>query len=236
MTLSGAELTELANLPIDAAIAAGEMIAGSRPKQIVHKSSGGSLALQVVTEVDRRSDAIVLETLNPAFNRWELGLLTEEQPDDGGGFRADYFLCIDPIDDTLPFFDGTPRYTVPIALVRRDCTPTIGVVYHPIGETMIHAIAGAGAFRNGRSLTVSQKPDQPSCSEPVLSLFADRSFVSSEHHDQMISALEEIARDMGLAGLSVDASAGAVMNACKLLANSPACYVKLPKQNGGKLV
>ena len=74
------------------------------------------------------------------------------------------------------------------------------------------------------------------CSASVHSNEALRDFgrnVPPEQHDQMISALEEIAREMGLAGLNVDASAGAVMNACRVLAHSPACYVKLPKQNGG---
>ena len=227
MKLSGTELTELANLAIDAATAAGEMIARSRPKQIEHKSSGGSLASQVVTEVDRRSEAIILETLTPALKRFELGLLTEEQPDDGGRFSADYFWCIDPIDGTLPFIEGTPGYAVSIALVRRDGTPTIGVVYDPAEETVIHAIAGAGGFRNGRPW------DQQLSSGTVLSLFTDKSFLSSEGRDEITTGLEEIVRDMGLTGLHVDASAGAVMNACKVLANPLACYVKLPKQNGG---
>ena len=230
MKLSGTELNKLANLAIDAATAAGEMIARSRPKEIEHKSSGGSLASQVVTEVDRRSEAIILETLNPTLKCFELGLLTEEQPDDGGRFSADYFWCIDPIDGTLPFIEGTPGYAVSIALVRCDGTPTIGVVYDPVGETVIHAIAGAGVFRNG------QPWDQQSSggtSGTVLSLFTDRSFLSSDGRDEITTALEEIARDMGLTGLHVDASAGAVMNACKVLANPHACYVKLPKQNGG---
>ena len=227
MKLSGIQLTELADLAIDAATAAGEMIARSRPKEVEHKSSCGSLASQVVTEVDRRSESIILERLNPTLLRFGFGLLTEEQPDDGGRFSTDYFWCIDPIDGTLPFIEGTPGYAVSIALVRRDGTPTIGVAYDPVGETVVHAIAGAGAFRN-------REPwDQPSSSETELSLFTDRSFLSSERHDQMISALEKIAQEMGAAGLRVDASGGAVMNACKVLANPLACYVKFPKQNGG---
>lgn len=227
MKLSSTELTELASLAIDAATAAGEMIAASRPKQIQHKSSGGSLASQVVTEVDRRSEAIILETLNPTLKRFELGLLTEEQPDDGGRCSADYFWCVDPIDGTLPFIEGTPGYAVSIALVGRDGTPAVGVVYDPIGKTLVHAIAGSGVFRNGRPW----EPPSPSGTE--LSLFTDRSFLSSESRDQITTALEQIARDMGLTGLHVDATAGAVMNACKVLANPLACYVKLPKQNGG---
>ncbi|MEP3477843.1 MAG: 3'(2'),5'-bisphosphate nucleotidase CysQ [Fuerstiella sp.] len=233
MKLSRTELIELADLAIDAATAAGEMIVGSRPKQIEHKSNGGSLASQVVTEVDRRSEAIILNTLNPTFKRFDFGLLTEEQADDGGRLKTDYFWCIDPIDGTLPFIEGTPGYAVSIALVHRDGTPTIGVVYDPVGKTMIHAMAGAGAFQNGRSMSVPQQPIQQPCSGAELSLFTDRSFLSNGQRDQMISVLEKIAQDMGLAGVNVDASAGAVMNACKVLANPPACYVKLPKQTGG---
>jgi fructose-1,6-bisphosphatase/inositol monophosphatase family enzyme len=233
MKLSGTELNELANLAIDAATAAGEMIARSRPKQVEHKSTGGSLASQVVTEVDRRSEAIILEALNPTLERFELGLLTEEQPDDGGRFSADYFWCIDPIDGTLPFIEGTPGYAVSIALVRRDGTPTIGVVYDPVGKRTVHAIAGSGVFQNGRSMTASQEPDQQSACASVLSLFTDRSFLTSDGRNQITTGLEQIARDMGLTGLNIDASAGAVMNACKVLANPPACYVKLPKQTGG---
>ena len=227
MKLSGADLTELANLAIEASTAAGEMIARSRPQEIEYKSSGGSLASQLVTEVDRHSEAIILEMLKPTLERFELALLTEERPDDGGRFTADYFWCIDPIDGTLPFVEGTPGYAVSIALVRKDGAPMIGVVYDPVGKTVIHAIAGKGAFRNSRPW------DQMSSRGAALSLFTDKSFLSSASRDQITTALKEIARDMGLTGLHIDASAGAVMNACKVLTNPPACYVKLPKQNGG---
>ena len=227
MKLAVTELTLLADLAIDAATSTGKVITRSRPKEIEHKSSGGSLAAQVVTEVDRRSEALILETLNPTFERFELGLLTEELPDDGGRFDADYFWCIDPIDGTLPFIEGTPGYAVSIALVRRDGTPTIGVVYDPVEETVVHAIAGVGVFRNGRPW------DQFPSNGTVLSLFTDKSFLSSEEREQITAGLEKVARDLGLTGLHVDASSGAVMNACKVLANPLACYVKLPKQNGG---
>jgi fructose-1,6-bisphosphatase/inositol monophosphatase family enzyme len=227
MTFSGVQLSELADLAIDAATAAGQMIARSRPKEIQHKSSSGSLASQVVTEVDRRSEAMIVEMLEPTFKRFGLGLLTEEQPDDGGRFRADHFWCIDPIDGTLPFIKGTPGYAVSIALVRRDGVPTIGVVYDPVEKSVVHAIAGAGVFRNGEPWK------QPSPCRTELSLFTDISFLSSKSRGQITTALETIAQDMGLTGLRVDASAGAVMNACKVLANPLACYVKLPKQDGG---
>lgn len=227
MNLSLTELTELADLAIDAATTAGEMIVRSRPHEIEHKSSVGSVASQVVTEVDRRSEALILATLTPTLKRFELGLLTEERADDGGRFNADYFWCVDPLDGTLPFLEGAAGYAVSIALIRRDGTPTIGVVYDPVGETLVQAITGAGVFRNGRPW------GRQSSSGTTLSLFTDRSFHSSEGRDRITTALEVIAREMGLSGLQVDTSSGAVMNACKVLANPPACYVKLPKQIGG---
>ena len=226
MKLSDDELAKLADLAIDAATLAGEMIARSRPREIKHKSDRGSMASQVVTEVDRRSEALILERLKPTFERFELGLLTEEQPDDGGRFDADYFWCIDPIDGTLPFIEGTPGYAVSIGLVCRDGTPAIGVVYDPVGETVYHAIASAGAFRDGH-------PWIPPSNSESLSLFTDRSFLCSEGREQITRMLEEVARDIGLTGLRIDANAGAVMNACKVLTNPFACYLKLPKADGG---
>ena len=226
MKLSKIELAKLAELAIEAATTAGEMIARSRPQKIEHKSKHGSLASQVVTEVDRRSESMIVETLKPTFERFELGLLTEEQSDDGGRFEADHFWCVDPIDGTLPFIEGTPGYAVSIGLVCRDGTPAIGVIYDPVEKTVYHAIASAGAFRNGH-------PWIPPSNRETLTLFTDRSFLSSEGREQVTRALEKVARDLGLAGLRIDTSAGAVMNACKVLTNPMACYLKLPKADGG---
>ncbi|MEC7498022.1 MAG: inositol monophosphatase family protein [Planctomycetota bacterium] len=226
MKLSRIELARLAELAIEAATAAGEMIGRSRPQKIEHKSDHGSLASQVVTDVDRRSESMIIETLKPTFERFELGLLTEEQSDDGGRFDADHFWCVDPIDGTLPFIEGTPGYAVSIGLVRRDGTPAIGVIYDPVEKTMYHAIDSAGAFRDGH-------PWIPPSTSETLTLFTDRSFLSSERRQQVTRVLEEVAGDLALTGLRVDTSAGAVMNACKTLTNPMACYLKLPKQDGG---
>ena len=226
MKLSKLELVELADLAIEAATIAGQMIARSRPEEIEHKSDHGSLASQVVTEVDRRSEALILDKLKPTIDRFRLGLLTEEQPDDGGRFDADYFWCIDPIDGTLPFIEGIPGYAVSIGLVRRDGIPVIGVVYDPVVETVYHAITGGGGFRDGH-------PWVPPSSSESLSLFTDRSFLSSRERDRITRGLEEVARQMGLTGVRVEASAGAVMNACRVLTTPFACYLKLPKDDGG---
>ena len=228
MKLSPSDLRQLADLAVGAASEAGQTIARSRPREIQHKTGGESLASQVVTEIDRRSEGIILDILAPTLERFELGLLTEEQDDDGGRLAADYFWCIDPLDGTLPFIEGLPGYAVSIALVSRDGTPWIGAVYDPVEATVLHAIGGVGAFRDRRPW-----PTEPQPRGDVLSVFADRSFLARDDHDVVVDALGQAARDTGLTGLQLHTTAGAVMNACGVLARPPACYFKFPVLTGG---
>lgn len=227
MKLSTADIQLLADLAVVAASEAGQMIARSRPLSVEHKVGGASLASQVVTEIDRRSEAIIVEHLTSSLERFELALLTEERHDDGGRLTADYFWCIDPLDGTLPFIEGVPGYAVSIALVGRDGTPWIGVVYDPVEATMRHAIRGAGAFRSGEPWPRS------SSMKPVLSVFADRSFIAGPEHGAVVDGLDVIARQAGLDGIEMHVGGGAVMNACHVLASPPACYVKPVKPAGG---
>jgi len=227
--LTTADLGTLTELAISAATEAGLMIARSRPQEVQHKAGGASLASQVVTEIDRRSEDIILDTLAPTLERFELGLLTEERADDGGRLVADHFWCIDPLDGTLPFIEGSPGYAVSIALVGRDGTPWIGVVYNPVDATVLHAIRGGGAFREGQPWP----PESSPATGEVLSVFADRSFLGRDDHDELVAALDRVAQDIGMAAAQVDATRGGVMNACSVLGHPPACYVKPPGPSGG---
>ena len=110
-----------------AARVAAEHIKRNRPKNVEHKQNGGDyLASQVVTEVDRQAEALILEAMQPALEGF--GLLTEEQPDDGSRLTAPAFWCIDPLDGTLAYIHGKRGPAVSIALVRQDGVPLIGVI------------------------------------------------------------------------------------------------------------
>jgi fructose-1,6-bisphosphatase/inositol monophosphatase family enzyme len=226
--LSTPELAELAQLAIAAARTAGEMIAESRPHEIEQKSSGTSLASQVVTEIDRRSEDIILGHLRPSIERFDLGLLTEERTDDGGRLHKDFFWCIDPLDGTLPFIQGEPGYAVSIALVAQDGTPWIGVVYDPVSATLLHVVKDAGAFQDSQPW-----PSQAQNSQERLTVFADRSFRERDDYAAITRGLQQIADDLGLSGVDMRPTRGAVMNACGVLGNAPACYFKEPKPAGG---
>lgn len=228
MKLSASDLGALADVAISAASAAGQMISRSRPVDVQHKTGAGSLAARVVTEIDRRSEDLILDILDPTLERFDLALLTEERVDDRGRLTADAFWCIDPLDGTLPFIEGVPGYAVSIGLVGRDGTPLIGVVHDPVEATVVHAITGTGAFRDGAAWA-----PEPARDGTVLDVFADRSFLARDDHDAVADALARVADDMGLTGIEVHATSGAVMNALGVLTHRPACYFKSPKPSGG---
>ncbi|MEM9057630.1 MAG: inositol monophosphatase family protein [Pseudomonadota bacterium] len=218
MTLTDDALATLAQLAADAALAAGRYVAATRPSRVERKDGGGSLAAQVVTEVDRASQQILLDTLAPSLERYDLAMLSEERPDDGGRLEKDHFWCIDPIDGTLCFVDDRPGYAVSVALVSRAGAPLIGVVHDPVNDVLYRALRGHGAWRNG----VAWHPDL-SARDHAPTVFTD----SSELARPTFAA---VAADVGA---KPGAQGGAVMNAVRCLEAPPACYFKQTKATPG---
>jgi fructose-1,6-bisphosphatase/inositol monophosphatase family enzyme len=175
------------------------------------------------------SQSVILKHLLPTCTAYDLALLSEEQPDDGGRLDQQAFWCIDPLDGTLPFTESIPGYAVSIALVARDGTPLIGVVYDPTTGTQYQAVAGQGALRNGVSWQLGACPVSA-----ALHLIADRSLPKQPQFDAALEQLRGVATDLGNDALETDLTGGAVMNALWVLERAPACYFKFPKpQNGG---
>lgn len=79
--------------------------------------------------------------------------LSEESIDDELRLGAESVIIVDPIDGTRGFSRGDRYWCVAIALVTRG-RPTMAVVHAPaLGDTY-SAVAGGGAFLNGRALHV----------------------------------------------------------------------------------
>ena len=218
MNLTVDDLQQLCDAAIDAAVTTGQYLSTTRPINIEHKDSGGSLATQVVTEVDRESQRRILESLAPSLTRFDLGLLTEESPDDGSRLSKDYFWCIDPIDGTLCFIEGVPGYAISIALISREGVPVIGVVYDPVRQILYHAIRDAGAFCRSRPW----RPDLNRSDQP-LTIFTDRSELAGPLFQTTARSIDG---RLGTCG-------GGVLNAIWCLENSPACYFKFAKPGNG---
>ena len=230
MQLTSDHLIELESIAIKAATEAGEMIQIKLrgDHEILHKKGGNSLASQVVTAIDVESQNLILETLEESLSRFELGLLTEESPDDSSRHQHDYFWCIDPLDGTLAFTKGTPGYSVSIALISRDGTPQIGVVFDPFTSTLYHSIRQRGALKNGESWRIS--PPYP---DESLTLLIDNSFIAKANEPAFRNRLDKFTGIHNLKSWRIIDHAGAVLNACWVTQNTPALYFKLPKPTPG---
>ena len=112
-----------------------------------------SRPVDLVTEVDHACEAHLVVAL------------LRELPDDAvvaeegrGNDRPDaaFRWVIDPLDGTTNFAHGYPRFAVSIG-VEHAGAPALGVVYDPLLDECYHAVAGGGAFRNGRPIAVSKE-------------------------------------------------------------------------------
>lgn len=218
----------LAQAARTAARAAGEFISRTRPETIADKAEGKSKASRVVTDVDSKSQEIILHLLQESVGRYSLGLLCEESEDDGGRLASDYFWSVDPLDGTLPFTESRPGYAVSIALVSRDGTPEIGVILDPVEDLLYCAVRGHGITCNGEPWTPPMATSQTS-----LSVLADSSFATRPDYPQLLAALDQVSLELSGSRAEVLVGRGAVMNACFVLTHSPACYFKLPKTEAG---
>ena len=222
-------LSELSKIAIKAALSAGEIIQKHMNDEIkVEKKKGGdSYASQVVTAVDLACEKVILSHLYPSCEEFDVALLSEETEDNGSRFEEDYFWCIDPMDGTLAFINKQPGFSVSIALVAKDGTPYIGVVFDPSTDTMYHAIKGKGAFKNSSPWEIKHRNDH-------LSYVTDRKLKDTPRKAEIESLLHEHVKKLRLNGVTEIAGAGSVLNGILVLENGPACMLKLPKkENGG---
>ena len=222
------DLLQLSSIAIKAALAAGKIIQHHMNEEVsVEKKKGGaSYASQVVTAVDIACETVILSHLLPTCAEFELALLSEETEDDGSRFEKDFFWCIDPMDGTLAFINQQPGFSVSIALIAKDGTPYIGVVFDPSTDTLYHAIKGNGAFKNGR-------PWEMKHTNNYLTYVTDRKLKDTPRVAEIEKLLHENIEKLNLNGLKEMAGAGAVLNAIHVLENGPACMLKLPKKEIG---
>lgn len=123
-----------------AARAAGQIIreGWGKPHAIQFKG-----AINLVTDIDRAAEKIILEQLRTATP--EFDILTEESGAMEKGFT--FRWVIDPLDGTTNYAHHFPYFSVSIGL-EKDGESVIGVVHDPILEQMFSAIRGGGAFLN----------------------------------------------------------------------------------------
>lgn len=225
MKLNQSQLKDLLRIACQAATKAGNMIADStgRNLDVIAKEAGSSRASQVVTEVDIKSQQIILELIEPTLKKYDLALLSEEMDDDGSRFHKDFFWAIDPLDGTLPFVENDDGFAVSIGLVSKAGVSVIGVVFDPTTSTLYHAIKGCGAFKNGIALKISNDAES-------YHFIVDKARLNSQSLPKLLEKIKTELTYKKINYLTKLSHAGAVMNVCWLMEKTKSCYFKLPKK------
>jgi len=107
--------------------------------------------IDLVTEYDRRSEAVVLARISERFP--DHRVLAEESG--AAGARGAVRWVIDPLDGTTNFAHNYPFFCVSIG-VEVDGVMTAGAIYDPIRDEMFAAAIGHGATLNGGTIHVSR--------------------------------------------------------------------------------
>ncbi|MEL0630522.1 3'(2'),5'-bisphosphate nucleotidase CysQ family protein [Psychromonas aquatilis] len=257
MQLTTTDLNILSQQALEAVQQAGEYIRGfDRGLLKTHfKAAGSSQSSQVVTQVDFACQEIILARLQSSVEQYDLAVLTEEGCSEEEAelhprLSKGYFWCIDPLDGTLPFIEGSDGYAVSIALVNKTGVPVIGAVYHPLSDnsyfTLIDNHGERQAYKNAQLIASSaitrsavsaiDDKDLVTKQPSKFILYCDRSFKSHLHYPSLIQKLTKLAETLGYDQFNVHAQYGAVVNALSVIETEnkdAACYIKLPKTQAG---
>jgi myo-inositol-1(or 4)-monophosphatase len=179
------------------ALEAGELIV-TRRKGHIEVASTKSSSVDIVTEVDRESEALLY------------GRLAELRP--GDGFLGEegqvqesssgITWVVDPIDGTVNFLYDIPHYAVSIAAVSGPPIPgqwqvEVGAILNPVTGELFHAARGEGSFLGDRRLQVRRPPE---FSQALLGTGFGYSTAVRAEQARLMSALIPEVRDIRRAG------------------------------------
>jgi myo-inositol-1(or 4)-monophosphatase len=151
--VSSAEVTELREAAVRIARAAGVVL---RQRLAVARtvSAKDRAGIDLVTDADRASEALILEALGRAFP--EHSVLAEEQ---GALERGAVRWLVDPLDGTVNYAHGLPHFCVSLAVEGPGADGAsevlAGAVVNPLLDEVFSAGRGQGATLNGVPLRVS---------------------------------------------------------------------------------
>lgn len=133
---------------VEIAREAGDLLSrlAERPHEISYKRP-----LDLVTEADRASEALITERLRKRFPNH--GIVAEE----GARHETSSGYCwyVDPLDGTTNFAHGFPMYCVSLGLALNE-EPVCGVIVDPVRKDLYTAERGGGSFCNSKRMRVSE--------------------------------------------------------------------------------
>lgn len=175
---------------IEAALAAGRLQRSRFGSTVAINLKG---AKNLVTEVDLASEKLITDILLASYPGH--GILAEEGEYPQGD--GQHIWVIDPLDGTTNYAHGYPWFCVSIALMAGG-ELVAGVIHNPMTDELFTAVAGAGAFRNGCRLSVSDR--QPLSSALLATGFPYDCASAQENNFAAFIRFQKAARGIRRAG------------------------------------
>lgn len=197
---------ELANLATKIAHEAAAMVLERHGE--VHEADTKASDLDLVTEIDRASEQLIVERILAA--RPHDGIVGEEGAGVQGTSGVEWL--VDPIDGTTSFFYGLPGFSVSIAACA-DGHVVSGCVVAPAFSTEYRASAGQGATKNGVPIRCRETP---SLSQALIATGFSPEHERRSRQAQLVGTLLPQVRDlrrMGSAAIDLCAVGAAQLDA-----------------------
>ena len=167
----------------------------------------------VVTEYDRRVQALLIERLSAALPEARFFCEENDRHDD---LHAETVFIIDPIDGTMNFVRGFHHSCVSIACMHNGALRA-AAIYNPYVDEIFTAVKNGGAFLNGRPIHASTEPLSQNLvccgTAPYDQGLADRTF--------------GLMKKAYLAGLDVRREGAAALDLCSVAAGRAGVYFEL---------
>ena len=155
----------------------------------------------VVTEYDRRVQELLMARLSAAVPG---AVFFCEENEQQGDLKAEHVFVIDPIDGTMNFVRGFHHSAISVAYMQagRLCAAS---VYNPYAGECFSALAGEGAWCNGRPVHAGELPLSESVvccgTAPYSPQLADSTFNSLDIRREGSAALDMCSAAAGRAGV-----------------------------------
>jgi myo-inositol-1(or 4)-monophosphatase len=167
-------------------------------REVVGLGAGGDQTIRL----DQLAEAIVVRHLEQAYRSgFRFHLISEELGE--RDFGGEPLVLADPLDGSVNAKMGLPYYAVVLAVTEGDrmADVRLGYVVNLVTGDEFHAIAGAGAFRNGKPL----RPMPPAFDGRSIPLvqFDAPSGVEPRERAAPIFARAEKVRQLGSAALNL---------------------------------
>ena len=147
------DLTLVEDTLVAAARAGGKILKEYFRSEKVRAKTKSSYA-DLVTNVDLMSQEAILNILSAKLPGVQV--IGEEKENEKVSGEVIY---LDPLDGTLNYYHGLNQFAVSLGYWTEK--PMAGVVYNPVEDELFSAVAGKGAFRNGKPIHVSPARSLP---------------------------------------------------------------------------